>query len=458
MSNQGLFGFPTGDTGKNDAITYQDFARNFGLSPSDMGKVVNVNTHNGYNLILPDCRQITGQRFIIIKNNSATNLFVTNNGGVSIIKIVAPNSSVVLACTDISSANGVWSALAGTNLTTLYVGSPTTVNNISSNTFSITALSETTAIATYRDATNTYVYAVVLTISGTTITVGTPVQVSYHASSVISPKVCAISSTTAVVVCVPGGSSVSANILTVSGSTISVGGTATIAASANFISICLLNSTTAIVCRGDVSCVLTISGTTCSFNTGYSLISTAGAPHSICALDSTHAVVFYSNGTDRYAGVLTVSGTVISIGSVYLVVSGSDAVSICALDSTHAVAFYRAVGGYASAITLTIAGSIVSVGAVTVIESAVSDYRSITALNKTTALVFYQSTSSYAASNILTINPSTGAITAGNQTIVYSAAAGTNESVCTLPNTTSFVAFYKGLSSYAYANVLSYTQ
>ena len=470
MSNKGLYGSPTGrKEGSGGSITYKNFARNFGLSPSDMGKTVTVNTSNGYNLVLPDCRQISSQRFIVIKNVDTVNLLVTNNGGTG-IKTVAPNSSVVLACTDVSTANGVWSALAGTNLSALYVGSAATVKTTVSNiTFeSICALSPTVAVCFYSESTVNKIFATALTISGTNISVGGAIEV-LAGSILYGASICALDATHAIVFYSTSPNSYAyANILEVISGNITVGVQAAIhnTGVCEYQSICALDATHAVAFYLGTSNfaqakVITTSGNTITnVSAATTIYGSTAVKESICALDSTHAVAFYQGaGSYAYASLLTINTstgaiTVNDTKTVYNV-AATDYQSICALDSTHAVAFYQGAGSYAYANILTISGLTIGVGATSTIESAVTAQRSICALNSTQAIGFYTDSSGYPSSNVLTISGL--GITAGNK-ITLNSSSASYESIAALPTTSSAIAFYRGASNYAYANVLAYTQ
>lgn len=132
---------------------------------------------------------------------------------------------------------------------------------------SVAKLSTTSFVISYRNATDTYIYAVACTVSGTTITVGTPVKLSGTAGGA-STSVLATSTTSGL--CVYGDTTnnrVAAVAFTVSGTTITAGSVVatgmtgysipyiTLHSSALVVVSCTIGATTYLV-------ALSISGTT----------------------------------------------------------------------------------------------------------------------------------------------------------------------------------------------------
>lgn len=185
---------------------------------------------------------------------------------------------------------------------------------------SMTALSATTAIVTYRWGSNSY--ARVLDISGSTITVGAAATVI---ASGVTHSVRMLTSTTAICIYASGGANVYAVVLSVSGSTITVGtpsAALTGASSADYrhIGVCVLSPTLVVAAydSGGVSAhAMTISGTTI---TAVGTAVTTGGLGTIGEIDVVDLsatsfvwVCFTTGGVYARAG--TVSGTSITLGT-----------------------------------------------------------------------------------------------------------------------------------------------
>ena len=168
MSNKGLYGSPTGrKEGSGGVFNYANLDKDLSLSVADMGKTININTPNGYNVKLPDARQLASVMMVVISNFSATQVInVKDNNGLT-IKTVMPMQNVVYWATSKTTSGGAWIAkrVGGGDLTAsnITVGASTTVASVGSAYESICALSSTQAIAFYFPNTNNYPTAHVLT-------------------------------------------------------------------------------------------------------------------------------------------------------------------------------------------------------------------------------------------------------------------------------------------------------
>ena len=180
-----------------------------------------------------------------------------------------------------------------------------------SNYISIAALSDTKAIVAYRDYGNSsYGTACVLSISGTTITAGTPVVFESANSAYIS--VAALSDTKAIVAYRDYGNSSygTACVLSISGTVITAG-TPVVFESANsaYISVAALSDTKAIVAYQDygnssygTACVLGIDGTVITVGDETIFNGAATNYTSVTSLSDLSVIVAYQDDGNSYYG------------------------------------------------------------------------------------------------------------------------------------------------------------
>jgi len=291
---------------------------------------------------------------------------------------------------------------------------------------SVAMLSATKAIVTYRDGgNNNYGTACILTMSGTTITAGTPVV--YESATSSYNSVTMLSSTKAIVAYQDVGNSSygTACILDVSGTTITSGTPAVFeSASSESITVSILTSTKAIVAYKDqgngeygTACILDVSGTTITSGTPAVFENSAISYTSIDILASTKAVVCYrdsGNGGYGTSCILDVSGSTITSGTPLVFNSGSTAYpSVAALTSTKGIVCYRnsSNSSYGTACILDVSGSTITAGTPAVFESASSDYISVASLTSVKAIVAYKDDGNSGYTTSCTLNVSGSTIT-----------------------------------------------
>lgn len=168
---------------------------------------------------------------------------------------------------------------------TINVGARCTLNN-NANTWqsAVVALSDTKAIAVYRDNSTGFMNAIVLTISGDTITAGTPVPLSVNAVNT-QPELQAISSTQAIF-CSPydGGGSVRAHVIDIADTTPTWGTALSISASVgdDAVAVEVMSDNTVTLAFPDITSTypiiykLSLSGSTLT-SVGSKIISTTGS-------------------------------------------------------------------------------------------------------------------------------------------------------------------------------------
>ncbi|WP_227746816.1 hypothetical protein [Paraburkholderia franconis] len=267
--------------------------------------------------------------------------------------------------------------------------------------WSITA---TTAMLIYGDGQGN-TYGVVLTISGTTITAGSPATIAgttagmyFSEYGYAAPRLAQLSPTLYLVTGCYGGSTASNAVaaFSVSGTTVTAGATAYIGAAYGVApTIYALTATTALVIYTQASSqpynvsavVVSVSGTTCTVGTpvappGGGYVNTTYAQQPIsCLLSPTTALVVTDNGGAGNAVlpfVVTISGTTVTWSaqsaletgvtgfnqcSAYTSNSGSRfAPHLMPLSATSAFLWYCDQGSNSRAVVLTVSGSTYAAG------------------------------------------------------------------------------------------------
>lgn len=257
-----------------------------------------------------------------------------------------------------------------------------TLNSSQSFYISSVTLSENKVLVCYRNNSHgNYLYSVIVTIVGSTLTVGTPVQCNSTITDFISAV--ALSDTKVMVVYRNGSNS-------------------------NY----------------PHGIILDIAGD--SITPGISVQIGGGVTYTLCLvrLSTIKAVITYannSNGNYLYAAVLSVSGAVITVGPrVQCNSSLSVYVSAVALSEDKILMAYRndTIYSYLYTVVLTIDGTNILVGPNTVCNNVISNWISVVALSSTKAVVCYcnGTDGNKINVNILTINGTS--INPGSRTIV----------------------------------------
>ena len=323
----------------------------------------------------------------------------------------------------------------------------------------VAMLTATKAVVTYSDGGNLgRGTACVLTISGSTITAGSPAVFGQNYS--YSDIVTALTSTTAVVIFGNPSSYPSACLLTISGTSVSGGANLTINTSNSHLvmSVDRLTDTTAIAVYKNASAygtsvVLSVSGTSLTLGTPVVFNAASTADVSVTSLSATQAMVCYTDAGNSSYGtscILNVSGTTITAGAEAVFTSSTATYKrVDSLTSTKAVVVYRdGTNTYGTACILDVSGSTITAGTPLVFESAATTDTSVTRLSDTSAVATYTDggNSSFGTSIILTISGST--ITAGTPVVFESASTADNDVVAL--TATKVVAVYQDTGSSSY--------
>lgn len=324
-------------------------------------------------------------------------------------------------------------------------------------------LNDSSALVVYQDISNSnYGKAIVLSISDSGISIGAETAFNSAATSFIG--LCVLSDTKALVVFRDEGNSDkgTAVVLTISGTAITVGTKYVYdsgVAGMNFVT--ALNDSKAIVFYIDYSdsnkskaIVLSINETT--ITKGSETVIDSGKsysyyPSAVALNDSQVLLTYASKSNSEYgtAVVLTISGTSISIGTKTVFKSATTHYCSTVLLNTNKVLVTYLAGGNGTAQILTVSGNSITVEAETVFNSGISYYISTTALSDTKALVTYQdyNNSKYGTAIVLSVNGTT--VTAGEK-LVFNKATTTYSCPAVLSSSSAVVfansGGYKGLS------------
>jgi len=386
--------------------------------------------------------------------------------GVGNIDFVAsgtlPNGKPVVLKAD-GTIEVVASAGAGTVIS---AGSPTVFESADSEWNSVTRLTDTKAIVTYRDNGNSgYGTACILTVSGSSITAGTPIV--FESASTYYISVIRLTDTKALVAYQDRGNSSygTANVINVSGTSITVGTPVVFnSASSEYVSSTMLNSTKVLVVYRNggnagkgTSRILTVqagSGTNISVSAAVLFENASVYYTAVTAVSATKAIVaYYDYGNSQVftACVLDVSGTSITAGTPANVTTTSGIgahIAITALSTTKALIAYQDNGnsGYGTAVVVTVSGTSISAGTPLVLRSADVEYSSAATLTATKAMVVYRDNgnSNYGTSVILDVDNTS--ITKGTA-VVFEAAVSRFISLTALTQYKALVAYEDSANS-----------
>jgi hypothetical protein len=229
----------------------------------------------------------------------------------------------------------------------------------------------------------------------------------------------AISATQALVVFVQSSNNyLVANIITMSGDTISLGTQVTISSTASTsVNMRNLSSTSAIVVWGQTSAtravVLSVSGTTVTVNTAVTIIASETVQIQTVGLSATKALAMYSSSGMK-CHVLTISGTTITVGPQNPInINYQTNVNAVGLSSTKCLLTTggNSAGNYADVVVLNVSGDAVSASLPSRRSNTVGGMRlALTGENKGVAIIPNQVSlvSFTIANDLLTFsNPST---------------------------------------------------
>jgi hypothetical protein len=320
---------------------------------------------------------------------------------------------------------------------TITTGSKVVFNAATTQYISVTALSDTKAIVVYQDYGNSsYGTAVPLTLNPDgTITTGS--EVVFNAATTNSTSVTALSDTQAIVVYRDYGNSSYGTAVPL---TLNPDGTITAgsevvfnAAATNFTSVTPMSDTKAIVVYRDngnsdygtaVPLTLNPDGT---ITAGSEEVFNAATTNytSVTALSDTKAIVVYRDyGNSSYGTAVPLTlnpdGTITAGSEVVFNAAATYYTSVTALSDTKAIVVYRDYGNsdYGTAVPLTLnPDGTLTTGSEEVFNAAATYYTSVTALSDTKAIVVYSDggNSDYGTVHVLNFDTGQATLTISDQ-------------------------------------------
>ena len=277
-------------------------------------------------VILPAATSLTvGAGLFVIRNAGSIPFCIRDSAGGFLAKL-APGVNASLHLINGSAAAGVWSLTGEGFADAIYQNTALNVNAAVSANVQVTALSDTKSLAVYREgvySSSGTLYACVLSVSGTTVTAGTPLSLG----TCVSPeyiKVVALSSSQAVVVYADGSDYVTARTLDVSGTTVTAGTAAAVnatVAGTAYADLVKMTATQAVVIFCDIQAgaarakTLNISGTTITVGASLTVATSANWTGAAAAAVSDTQLVasFGILGLSSRSALLSVSGTTLSV-------------------------------------------------------------------------------------------------------------------------------------------------
>jgi hypothetical protein len=321
----------------------------------------------------------------------------------------------------------------------------------------LTTLTSTKVLAVYQDVANSNRgTACVLDISGMSITAGTPV-VFESASVEDTQSVDKLTSTKAIVGYRHGGNGyATARILTISGTSISIGTATVIKSDGSYhLTIRALSDIKAIVfwsnwSDGNKALIKTldVSGTAITARNEYNINTADTRTMSMAVLSPTKVMTLYRDIDASGAGYIkisTINGQVITSGSSVQLSAGSAyRHSLCKLTETSALCVYWGAsgGGYPQARVITATGTTPVLEAVTTWgEGSGFGACSSAALSSTKAIFTYRDPNNSSAGTSVVINISGTTVTVETPIQHYTASSYDKPSVASLGNNKSVVSY-----------------
>ena len=341
----------------------------------------------------------------LASGNAALDLVPTlgGGGGGTVVELTAASAVVsgyAVGFDDGGKVQSVWSAPAD-NTNPMSFPSPAVVYESTGAVYNGVTYdsSNNRVVVAYQDQGNSgYGTAVVGTITGTSVSFGTPVV--FESGQTYNENATFDSTNNKVVIAYRdesnGGTNYTNAIVgTVSGSTISFGSPTVFDAGIPDFIACTFDTTNSKVCIAyqdytnslyGTAIVGTVSGTSITFGAAVVFRSAVTRNISAC-FDSTNSkvVIGYvdqANSSRGTAIVATISGTSISYGASVVFETGSTTYTSCAYDvaNNRVVIFYTDTGNssYGTAVVGTVSGTSISFGTPVVADSTACSYNSIT--------------------------------------------------------------------------------
>jgi len=327
----------------------------------------------------------------------------------------------------------------------------------------IVKMSSTQSLAIWV-ASTTFLQACVITVDSGLVTMGSPFTL--NAAATTYPTVTRMTDTVAVVSWV-AGATIQSLTLTLSGLNIISGITVlTDTGASTYLSIVRMTDSQAMLAYSNAATFsylhavildLTGSGAAATFTVGMIKVvnATATTYIALAAISTTQAVVAMRDiSTFCKTYVLDVAASVITNGALSAA-SGAAAVSyisITALSSTKVIIAYIGVTSYAEAVVGTVTGTDCAFGTVKPLNATTSTFVAITTLSSTEAMATFRTNDTFLSAIHLT--EAAAVITIGSLKTVNTVAVGSNYSVAGLSSSLA-ISIYIGASSFVQMRLLN---
>jgi hypothetical protein len=255
---------------------------------------------------------------------------------------------------------------------------------------------------------------------------GVGAETQFATSALSPPKLCQISTDKFILMFTENATSNlgRAVVVSVSGTTATLGTPVSFSqTSADYPTIAKLDTDKAIVCYREnntgVANVLSVSGTTITVGSQKTFESGDSIYFSACQIDTNKVLVCYrDSGNSSYgtACAMSVSGTTITSGTplVFANTSCTD-IATCKLNTNKALVVYSGSNSYANACAMTVSTLTITAGTPLVFKSALTEYKSIVQVATDKALVCYAIDSSGDAGTSIILSVSTTTVSAGSE-------------------------------------------
>lgn len=283
-----------------------------------------------------------GAELFVVKNTGAL-AFAVRDGAGGLLTNLRPGKCVALHLSNNGTTAGSWVLSGDSFADTIYQATALSVTATASSMVSVTALSATQSIATWYNASG-FLTTCTLNISGTTVTAGTVLTTGSTLGNACRTKVVALSATQALVVYTAVTTTyLMAMTLNVSGTTVTAGTALAVSSLATgWLDLTKMSATQAIVVYPGTTSygearTLNISGTTVTAGSACVVLGSAATPGCVAGLSATLATASYvASGILIYHYLLTVSGTTITAGATPALTSaGTSALSATTVSSTQ---------------------------------------------------------------------------------------------------------------------------
>lgn len=378
----GMTGTTLSATGAANGATTSSNSSTLVLTNASTAYQIVSMTTAGLSVKLPDATTLSsaGANLYLIKNAGSFSFTVIDNAGQP-RSILAPGEAAYLSLGSISTASGNWVAMSANPFgSTQPVSASIGLSSaVAASTFinGFAPLTSTSAVCLYYNSAGTSVLAAVMTITGETISYGTPVTVATLGTGISSAYCCALSSTLAlfVVGTSTGTASTIAVTLSVSGTTITVNTPVTVAAtnmlngalfqtSATSAQLFFQTTGTAVI----RSVAISVSGTVPTINTIVNGATPVGSTYYIQASATSFVAMYIGASSFISAQLWTVSGITTTAQTVVANFSNSIAatgqVTGFFMTANLVVCVYQTASTANNLVTMTISGTTLAKGVI----------------------------------------------------------------------------------------------